>query len=142
MCLEYDLFGAAGFTGGFGNLPPGDGYNGEGMGIKRSFDNRADIIQALAATEGATEENLKTFSESKWDAGTGTYYCHGKMFSKMSIFRAKNYFADQAAKYNKIGTSEAKEMAQMFDLAYEAIDAIEHPPERQSGAEPGSTEKR
>ena len=48
------------------------------------------------------------------------------MFSKMSIFRAKNYFADQAAKYNKIGTSEAKEMAQMFDLAYEAIDAIEH----------------
>ena len=50
------------------------------MGIKRSFDNRADIIQALAATEGATEENLKTFSESKWDAGTGTYYCHGKMF--------------------------------------------------------------
>ena len=51
-------------------------------------------------------------------------YSHGKMFSKMSIFRAKNYFADQAAKYNKIGTSEAIEMAQMFDLAYEAIDAI------------------
>ena len=43
----------------------------------------------------------------------------------MSIFRAKNYFADQTAKYNKIGTAEAKEMAQMFDLAYEAIDAIE-----------------
>ena len=94
------------------------------MGIKKSFENRADIIQALAATEGATEENLRKFSESKWDSGTGTYYSHGKMFSKMSIFRAKNYFADQAAKYNKIGTSEAIEMAQMFDLAYEAIDAI------------------
>ncbi|MCR5236282.1 MAG: hypothetical protein K6E34_03655, partial [Lachnospiraceae bacterium] len=98
------------------------------MGIRRNFDTKADIIQALAATEGATEENLRKFSESKWDSGTGTYYSHGKMFSKMSIFRAKNYFADQAAKYNKIGTSEAIEMAQMFDLAYEAIDAIEHPP--------------
>ncbi len=97
------------------------------MAVRKNFSNRADIIQALAATEGATEENLKKFSESKWDAGTGTYYSHGKMFSKMSIFRAKNYFADQAAKYNKIGTSEAIEMAQMFDLAYEAIDAIEHP---------------
>ena len=100
------------------------------MAVRKNFSNREDIIQALAATEGATEEDLKKFSESKWDSGTGTYYSHGKMFSKMSIFRAKNYFADQAAKYNKMGTSEAKEMAQMFDLAYEAIDAIEHTEQR------------
>ncbi len=100
------------------------------MAVRKNFNNREDIIQALAATEGATEEDLKKFSESKWDSGTGTYYSHGKMFSKMSIFRAKNYFADQAAKYNKMGTSEAKEMAQMFDLAYEAIDAIEHTEQR------------
>ena len=111
-------------------------------GITKNFDSKADIIQALAATAGATKDDLKKFGESKWDSSTGTYYSNGKMFSKMSIFRAKSYFADQAAKYNKIGTSEAIEMAQMFDLAYEAIDAIEHPPERQSGAEPGSTEKR
>ncbi|MBQ9443650.1 MAG: hypothetical protein IJU43_05060 [Lachnospiraceae bacterium] len=98
------------------------------MAIKKNFDSRADIINALAASEGAPEGDLKKIMESKWDSGTGTYYSHGKMFSKMSIFRAKNYFADQAAKYNKIGTSEAKEMAQIFDLAYEAIDAIEHSP--------------
>lgn len=107
------------------------------MGIKKSFENRADLIHALAATEGATEENLRKFSESKWDSGTGTYYSHGKMFSKMSIFRAKNYFADQAAKYNKIGTPEAKEMAQMFDLAYEAIDAIEHGGDNQESGDNG-----
>ncbi|MBO5552501.1 MAG: hypothetical protein J5966_11155 [Lachnospiraceae bacterium] len=95
------------------------------MAVRKNFNSREDIITALAATAGATEHDLKKFSESKWDSGTGTYYSHGKMFSKMSIFRAKNYFADQAAKYNKIGTAEAKEMAQMFDLAYEAIDAIE-----------------
>lgn len=95
------------------------------MSVRKNFNSREDIIQALAATAGATENDLKKFSESKWDAGTGTYYSHGKMFSKLSIFRAKNYFADQAAKYNKMGSSEAKEMAQMFDLAYEAIDAIE-----------------
>ena len=138
MCLEYDLFGAAFFQ----QCQCAECLTRSVLLKVPGQRNRADIIQALAATEGATEESLKTFSESKWDAGTGTYYCHGKMFSKMSIFRAKNYFADQAAKYNKIGTPEAKEMAQMFDLAYEAIDAIEHPPERQSGAEPGSTEKR
>ena len=111
------------------------------MGIKKSFENREDIIQALAATEGATEENLRKFSESKWDSGTGTYYSHGKMFSKMSIFRAKNYFADQAAKYNKIGTAEAKEMAQMYDLAYEAIDAIEHSGENQTAGAGNSASK-
>lgn len=95
------------------------------MAVKKNFDSRADIIQALAVTAGASEQDLKNFSESKFDSGTGTYYSHGKMFSKMSIFRAKNYFADQAQKYNKIGSPEAKEMAQMFDLAYEAIDSIE-----------------
>ncbi|MCR5773948.1 MAG: hypothetical protein K6G42_02565 [Lachnospiraceae bacterium] len=96
------------------------------MAIRKNFESREDIIQALAVSQGATEEDFKKFSESKWDASTGTYYSHGKMFSKLSIFKAKNYFADQAAKYNKVGSAEAKEMAQMFDLAYEAIDAIEH----------------
>ena len=95
------------------------------MAVKKNFDSRADIIQALAVTAGASEQDLKNVSESKFESGTGTYYSHGKMFSKMSIFRAKNYFADQAQKYNKIGSPEAKEMAQMFDLAYEAIDSIE-----------------
>lgn len=95
------------------------------MAVRKNFNSREDIIQALAVSHGANEQDLKKFSESKWDSGTGTYYSHGKMFSKMSIFRAKNYFADQAAKYNKMGTAEAKEMAQMFDLAYEAIDSIE-----------------
>lgn len=95
------------------------------MAVRKNFDSREDIIQALAVTAGASERDLKNFSESKYDSGTGTYYCHGKMFSKMSMFRAKNYFADQAQKYNKIGSPEAREMAQMFDLAYEAIDFIE-----------------
>ncbi len=104
-------------------------------GIKKNFDSKADIIQALAATAGATKEDLKKFGESKWDPSTGTYYSNGKMFSKMSIFRAKSYFADQTAKYNKIGTSEAKEMAQVYDLAYEAIRALEKSEEGESGAE-------
>jgi hypothetical protein len=94
-------------------------------GITKNFDSKADIIQALAASAGATKEDLKKFGESKWDSSTGTYYSNGKMFSKMSIFRAKSYFADQTVKYNKIGTAEAKEMARCYDLAYEAICALE-----------------
>ncbi len=93
-------------------------------GVKKNFDSKEDIINALAATAGASPENLKKFSESKWDEATGTYYCNGKMFSKMSIFRAKNYFADQSMKYAKMGTSEAKELARIYDLAYEAISHL------------------
>ena len=94
-------------------------------GITKNFDSKVDLIHALAVTAGATKEDLKKFGESKWDSSTGTYYSNGKMFSKMSIFRAKTYFADQTVKYNKIGTAEAKEMAQAYDLAYEAICALE-----------------
>jgi hypothetical protein len=94
-------------------------------GIKKNFDSKEDLIHALAATAGAQPDDLKKYAESKWDESTGTYYCNGKMFSKMSIFRAKSYFADQTVKYNKIGTAEAKEMARCYDLAYEAICALE-----------------
>ncbi len=93
-------------------------------GITKNFDSKADIIQALAASAGATKEDLKKFGGSKWDSSTGTYYSNGKMFSKMSIFRAKNSFAEQAMKYSNIGTSDAKELAQIYDLAYEAINQI------------------
>ena len=31
------------------------------MGIRKNFNSKADIIQALAATEGATEENLRNY---------------------------------------------------------------------------------
>ena len=93
-------------------------------GIKKNFDSKEDLIHALAATAGAQPDDLKKYAESKWDESTGTYYCNGKMFSKMSIFRAKNYFAEQAMKYSNIGTSDAKELAQIYDLAYEAINQI------------------
>ena len=103
-------------------------------GIKKNFDSKADVIQALAATAGASPDKLRKYAESKWDEATGTYYCNGKMFSKLSIFRSKNYFADQAAKYSAIGTQDAKELAQMYDLAYEAISELE------KGSQKGGTD--
>ena len=92
-------------------------------GVKNNFSSRADAIQSLAAAFGAAPETGSINIEQHYDKATGTYYCHGKMYSKLFIEETKAYLMRQKTKFGQMGP-EHKGMAMAYDLSYEAVCAL------------------
>lgn len=88
-------------------------------GIQQNFSSRKDAINSLAEAFGAERSKNLGF-EQKYDAATGTYYCHGKMYSRTLIEETKGYMYSESQKYSSRG-AEWRDMALAYDLAYEAI---------------------
>ncbi|MBO5550982.1 MAG: hypothetical protein J5966_03400, partial [Lachnospiraceae bacterium] len=61
--------------------------------------------------------------EKMYDASTGTYYCDGKRYSRTLIAEAKGYLYGEAQKYSSKG-AEWRDLALVYDLAYEAVDSL------------------
>ena len=89
------------------------------------MDNREDLIMQLASSMGHGAAISTLHGPSRYDAGTRTLYCEGKVIGKESIEEAKVYFEDQR-NYLKSGTNasiaDVNTYITYYDAAIEAIN--------------------
>ncbi len=89
-------------------------------------DNRADLINQLAASMGAGDFAQTKYSESKFDADTGTLYCNGMVISSSVADKAVKHFTLLSNKCN-INDPAQKEMSMIYQYAIEAIKRVRNP---------------
>ncbi|MCR5155982.1 MAG: hypothetical protein K6C96_04820 [Butyrivibrio sp.] len=91
--------------------------------------DRGDLINQLAATMGAGDFAQTKYTESRYDAQTGTLYCDGIMITKPVIEKAEQYFKTLKSKCSYTDPA-SREMAMIYQVAIEGIKMI-----RDSGQE-------
>ena len=99
-------------------------------------DNRMDLVNQLAASMGAGDFANTKYTESKYDAQTGTLYCDGIMIAKPVIEKAEQYFRGLKSKCSYTDPA-SREMAMIYQLALEGIKMI-----KASGNETGRENKQ
>ncbi len=84
------------------------------------------LIASLAASFGMGDGRQTKYSESQFDAATGTLYCEGITVSKKTVEKAKDYFERQKEFYKKsAGTNDSSmDYYLMNTVAYNAIDML------------------
>ncbi len=88
--------------------------------------DREAIIRQLANVNGVAP--LK-YAPSRYDAETGTLQCNGRQISRDMISNAKDFFSNQAQKYEKQfgeGLAGAYEMKTFFDIGVAAIEQMQN----------------
>lgn len=75
---------------------------------------REDLIKQLASSMGAPPE--AKYAESRYDKGTGTFYCNGHVITSGMIDQAVSYF-ERSKNYVESGS----DVAIFCELAIEAI---------------------
>ena len=85
--------------------------------------DREALINQLAAKMGAGDFAQTKYTDSKYDATTGTLYCDGIMITKPVIDKAEQHFKNLKSKcsYND---PASREMAMIYQVAIEGINMI------------------
>ena len=78
---------------------------------------REDLIKQLASSMGAPPE--AKYAESRYDKGTGTFYCNGHVITPGKIDQALTYF-EKSKNYVEPGS----DVAIFCELAIEAINIL------------------
>ena len=68
---------------------------------------REELINQLAAKMGAGDFAQTKYTESRYDAQTGTLYCDGIMITKPVIEKAEQYFKNLKSKCSYIEINDA-----------------------------------
>lgn len=91
--------------------------------------DKQNIIMQLASSMGHGTAVTTLHGPSRYDAGTKTLYCEGKVIGKASIEDAITYFQEQKA-YLKSGPNaslaDVNTYISYFDTAIEAINWMLH----------------
>ena len=88
------------------------------------MDNRANLINQLAASMGVGELGQTKYEGSRYDAKTGTLYCNGMAISKNTADKAVKYFDTMEKKCNKDDPA-GREMAMIYRCGIEAIKMMQ-----------------
>ena len=84
---------------------------------------REELINQLAAKMGAGDFAQTKYTESRYDAQTGTLYCDGIMITKPVIEKAEQYFKNLKSKCSYTDPA-SREMAMIYQVAIEGIKII------------------
>ena len=84
---------------------------------------REELINQLAAKMGAGDFAQTKYTESRYDAQTGTLYCDGIMITKPVIEKAEQYFKNLKSKCSYQDPA-SREMAMIYQVAIEGIKVI------------------
>lgn len=84
---------------------------------------REDLINQLAAKMGAGDFAQTKYTESRYDAQTGTLYCDGIMITKPVIEKAEMHFKTLKSKCSYTDPA-SREMAMIYQVAIEGIKMI------------------
>ncbi|MCR5670879.1 MAG: hypothetical protein K6G10_07740 [Butyrivibrio sp.] len=85
--------------------------------------DRGELINQLAASLGAGDFAQTKYTDSRYDAQTGTLYCDGIMITKPVIEKAEAYFSSLKNKCSYTDPA-SREMAMVYQVAIEGIKMI------------------
>lgn len=84
---------------------------------------KESLISALASAMGQGAYADTKFSESRYDASTGTLFCQGYIISRYTVDEALEYFRKAKAQADRLAESEPamRNTALYYQTAIEAI---------------------
>ena len=93
---------------------------------------REDLIQSLAKSMGMGDGQKMRFQSGKYNPESGSIYSNGHVLSKRTIEQSRLYFLNQYKKLAEMDDEGAKELADIYEVAFEAINMMvesSHPQE-------------
>ena len=85
---------------------------------------REDLIHSLAKSMGMGDAQKARFSSGKYNPESGTIFSNGHAISKKTIDQARIYFLNQYRKLAEKDDEGAKELADIYEVAFEAINMM------------------
>ena len=90
------------------------------------MNERADLINQLAASMGAGSFAQTAYEESRYDSETGTLYCNGMVISRSVADKAIQHF-ERLEKKCDTNDSAQRQMAMIYRCAIESIKMMQNP---------------
>ncbi len=85
---------------------------------------REDLIHSLAKSMGMGEAQKAKFTSGKYNPESGTIFGNGHVISKNTIEQSRLYFLNQYRKLAEKDDEGAKELALIYEVAFEAINMM------------------
>ena len=85
---------------------------------------REDLINSLAKSMGMGNAQKARFTSGKYNAESGSIFSNGHVISKRTIEQARVYFLNQYRKLAEKDDEGAKDLAAIYEVAFEAISMM------------------
>ena len=85
---------------------------------------REDLIHSLAKSMGMVDSQKAKFSSGQYNPESGSIFSNGHVLSKRTIEQSRLYFLNQYKKLAEMDDEGAKELADIYEVAYEAISML------------------
>lgn len=85
---------------------------------------REDLIHSLAKSMGMVDSQKTRFSSGKYNPESGSIFSNGHVLSKRTIEQSRLYFLNQYKKLAEMDDEGAKELADIYEVAFEAISML------------------
>ena len=85
---------------------------------------REDLIHSLAKSMGMVDSQKTRFSSGKYNPESGSIFSNGHVLSKRTIEQSRLYFLNQYKKLAEMDDEGAKELADIYEVAFEAINML------------------
>ncbi len=85
---------------------------------------REDLIHSLAKSMGMGDAQKAKYTAGKYNADTGNIFSNGHVISKQTIEQSRIYFLNQYRKLASKDDEGAKDLAAIYEVAFEAINMM------------------
>ena len=85
---------------------------------------REDLIHSLAKSMGMGDAQKTKYTAGKYNADTGSIFSNGHVINKQTIEQSRIYFLNQYRKLASKDDEGAKDLAAIYEVAFEAINMM------------------
>ncbi len=85
---------------------------------------REDLIHSLAKSMGMGDAQKTKIASGKYNVDSGTIFSNGHVITKHTIEQSRLYFLNQYRKLAEKDDEGAKELAAIYEVAFEAISMM------------------
>ncbi|WP_026661964.1 hypothetical protein [Butyrivibrio proteoclasticus] len=85
---------------------------------------REDLIHSLAKSMGMGDAQKAKYTAGKYNADTGSIFSNGHVINKQTIEQSRLYFLNQYRKLASKDDEGAKDLAAIYEVAFEAINMM------------------
>ena len=85
---------------------------------------REDLIHSLAKSMGMGDAQKSKYVAGKYNPDSGTIFSNGHVITKNTIEQARIYFSNQYRKLAEKDDEGAKDLAALYEVAFEAINMM------------------
>lgn len=85
---------------------------------------REDLIHSLAKSMGMGDAQKTRFTSGKYNPESGSIFGNGHIIPKRTVEQARIYFLNQYRKLAEKDDEGAKDLADIYEVAFEAINMM------------------